>query len=671
MRSLSWLWALHVLLGAPSTRSDGSSNEAATAETPWLLDLLVALDRQLAHVEEHLSHYFSPNTHLIGEAAALYVTGIALPELARSSRWTRTGRRVLLNEIERQIGHDGGHVERSTHYHRYTLDFYMLALLAAELSDDSEAATAFRRAVTKLAEFMGAMTGASGQMPLIGDDDGGMLWPIGGRDPRDVRDSLALASALIGRPATDDWTRHEESLWIGWSRRTREGAPTSDPVVERTHHTVHAQVFPDTGYVVVRSADDHLVFDVGQHGYLNGGHAHADALSFTLELDGQPCLIDPGTAVYSTEPALRDRMRSTRSHNTLTLDGRPSAVPAGPFHWKSRADARLGAWRRNGGFVWAEACHGGYAPARHRRSIVHAAGCGWLIVDDVTSQCRHLAERHWHFDPAWTVTSDGPHRLLASVATGITAWLVHDGGEVTLVRGDDGDALGWSSPRYGQLIPSYTAVITRPIGSPATLVAWLGDGHECDPPILETLQVVADAAALSVAVRIRRRTRAITTLLRPGDVEVRAGRAADSEDYHTNARLLQYVEDESGVVQVSVADGSHALALRERLLSVGAHDQIHDLYVSIDGEIAELWSTSPPARLHLQGGPAGAVRTARLNGRERIVSADEAGALTFSSSDWREEDPALLARTAPAEEPAGSRWHRTVDRAGHMRAGVR
>ena len=41
----------------------------------------LALDRQLTHIEQNLSHYFSPNTHLSGEALALYVAGCALPEL--------------------------------------------------------------------------------------------------------------------------------------------------------------------------------------------------------------------------------------------------------------------------------------------------------------------------------------------------------------------------------------------------------------------------------------------------------------------------------------------------------------------------------------------------------------------------------------------------------------
>ena len=85
-------------------------------------------DRQLSLVEHNLSTFFSPNTHLLGEALGLYVAGRSLPELRRASAWSQIGRQVLLDEMDHQIHADGGHVELSLHYHRYTLDFYLLAL---------------------------------------------------------------------------------------------------------------------------------------------------------------------------------------------------------------------------------------------------------------------------------------------------------------------------------------------------------------------------------------------------------------------------------------------------------------------------------------------------------------------------------------------------------------
>src|SRR6266508_778116 len=84
-RAMSWTWALHFLL-RPARAGAAESRVSTSADIPWLVDMLVALDRQLTHIEQNLSHYFSPNTHLTGEALALYISGLAVPELAASDR---------------------------------------------------------------------------------------------------------------------------------------------------------------------------------------------------------------------------------------------------------------------------------------------------------------------------------------------------------------------------------------------------------------------------------------------------------------------------------------------------------------------------------------------------------------------------------------------------------
>src|SRR5262249_56480568 len=92
----------------------------------------------------------------------------------------------------------------------------------------------------------------------------------------------------------------------------------------------------ETGYYVSRSTSgEHLVIDGGPHGYQNAGHAHADALSLTLSLAGMPFLIDPGTGLYTVDLSIRDRFRSTASHNTVVVDGRWQSSPSGPFHWST------------------------------------------------------------------------------------------------------------------------------------------------------------------------------------------------------------------------------------------------------------------------------------------------------------------------------------------------
>ena len=133
-RAISWTWAIELF-------ADGD----VPGEPPWLVDLLLGLDVQLRHIERNLSWYFSPNTHLLGEALALYVCGRTWPELRDSARWARIGGDILVGEIDRQVLADGFHAERSTHYHRYALDFYLLALATARAHPRRHAGSRARR----------------------------------------------------------------------------------------------------------------------------------------------------------------------------------------------------------------------------------------------------------------------------------------------------------------------------------------------------------------------------------------------------------------------------------------------------------------------------------------------------------------------------------------------
>jgi glycosyltransferase involved in cell wall biosynthesis len=499
-RSLSWTWALHFL----------AADRGESVESPWLVDLLVGLDAQLTHVEHNLSHYFSPNTHLTGEALSLYVVGHALPELAGSRRWIEQGREILLREIDRQIRPDGAHAEGSTHYHRYTLDIYLFALLTALRTNDTKAVPHFFNAVTRLAVFMRAVADDRGVFPLIGDDDGGMLWPIAGRACDDVRDSLGLAAVVLDRAELAPDQIPEEAFWLAGSTAVERadlapGSPDGTVLGSRT--------FPDAGIIVSR--DDkggHLVFDAGPHGYMNAGHAHADALSLTLSLRHRPLLVDPGTSTYTVDRGVRDRMRATMSHNTVVVDGRSQSEPAGAFSWRSRTNATIHGSRHDGTFDWIEASHDGYAPVRHRRTIIRAAASGWLIVDELLGHGAHTATTNWHFDPDWRVTIESTGCLRATHGDGGSAWVLHDTGTARLLYGDEQSGLGWHAPVYGMLVPAWCAQVEHAGDTPFSLVTWIGSADDAVRPSIERLPSGADG---SITVRIVLGDRTSTFVVQP------------------------------------------------------------------------------------------------------------------------------------------------------------
>ena len=76
-RSISWLWALYFFKDSPAL------NSQLFLRTRKILYL------NARHLETYLSTYFSPNTHLTGEALGLFYLGLLLPEFREASRRLR------------------------------------------------------------------------------------------------------------------------------------------------------------------------------------------------------------------------------------------------------------------------------------------------------------------------------------------------------------------------------------------------------------------------------------------------------------------------------------------------------------------------------------------------------------------------------------------------------
>ena len=227
-------------------------------------------------------------------------------------------------------------------------------------------------------------------MTTAGNCSGSATVSQGTRRPRwaSPRRSLAIRRSPSGR-------RERRSHWIlgrGPDTTGRRGPLAAWP----------SQLLEASGYFVSRGADgSHLIFDAGPHGFLNGGHAHADALSIVLTVAGEPLFVDPGTGTYTMDPATRDRFRSSQMHNTLVLEGRDHAIPRGAFHWHARTDARMLIARTGTDLDFAVGTHDGYAPHRHIRAIVIMRGVGWLIVDRVVGPGTIAADTWWHLHPSW------------------------------------------------------------------------------------------------------------------------------------------------------------------------------------------------------------------------------------------------------------------------------
>jgi Heparinase II/III-like protein/Heparinase II/III N-terminus len=226
--------------------------------------------QQLEFLERNVEDDILGN-HLIRNARALVLGGVAFEE----PRLLERGLRVVERELPEQILSDGGHYERSPVYHTLVLRDLLEIRAAAE-------AAWLDRPLRKMMVFAAALQRPDGKPALF--NDGGM----------DIAPDLA------------------------------DVLPDTGPGL---------QLFPETGYLVIRRGEDEfwLVVDCGAAAppFLPP-HAHADALSFQLWLGGRPVVVDPGTKTYDGGSE-RDWFRGTRAHATVSVDGEDQFKLVGAF----------------------------------------------------------------------------------------------------------------------------------------------------------------------------------------------------------------------------------------------------------------------------------------------------------------------------------------------------
>jgi uncharacterized heparinase superfamily protein len=313
-------------------------------------DLLASATMQVRYLRRTVEHDIGGN-HVLENACALAIAGACLGDAGAQ----RHGQRLLVSELRRQILADGGHVERSPAYHRAVLE--RLEDARAVLARAGAETSGLAATCEAMATWLHALAGPDGTLPRLND-------------------------AWDGPPLE----------------------PATEPLTE----------LAASGYVVLRHGRDQAVIDVAPlcPPHLPP-HAHADALSFCLWLDGVPVVIDPGSAAY-TGP-LRGWSRATSSHATVAVAGEDQCQFVGDFRAVALPHVTREPLRHDGDVVVLRAEHDGYrrlaAPALHQRTFVWLPGDGLVVVDRIVSDEPHEAVSSLPLapaaDPALAVALDG------------------------------------------------------------------------------------------------------------------------------------------------------------------------------------------------------------------------------------------------------------------------
>lgn len=451
-RAISWIWAIHLCADSTEITED------------MMARMLKSLIEHGKHIEKYLSTYFSPNTHLTGEALGLFYLGVAFPELRRADKWRTLGLKILLDQLPKQIRTDGVYFEQASYYHRYTVDFYLhvfILIRSLKISLSREMEQLLWRKLEAMCDHLMWIQRPDSSTPLFGDDDGGRLLKLTPRKSDDFRDTLAIGAAIFKR---GDWkhaagSSPAELLWLLGS----EGLACYDRL-EAVSPVEQAHAFDISGYYLLRDGWDpnssYVLADCGRHGSEMGpGHAHSDGLAFEYSADGVVWLVDPATFVYGANPQTRNWFRSTEAHNTATVDGEGQSVPAAPFAWQTTTDCQLLEFTETEDVIHFEGFHEGYhrLPDRvtHIRSIslMRNTPARCLIINDKFEAAdRHSYAIRYHFGPNITATAED-NRVRARTSSGQELSLsVFGKGVKARVES------GWISTCYGERVPAPIAI---------------------------------------------------------------------------------------------------------------------------------------------------------------------------------------------------------------------
>jgi hypothetical protein len=392
LRSVTWLEITRFRTTDPTFSLEQKRRLAL-----WLLRCGGGIERRLHEIP-------LGGNHLLTHAAGLLYIGRLLPGSSRTARWARRGEQLLHTEVLRQFHADGGTYEQSLPYHLFSLDVVLgCALLLRGLGVDLPDRVVERIRVA--AQFVGTVARPDGTIPILGDDDSGRFHQWGNQPA--VRELCSLAALLLDDPelAVAAGDASTAAAWLIGS----DAAERLHALASRHATPVGGRSFVRTGLHVLRSPSLHAAVwsrDPSPPAML--AHGHSDHNSVDVWCSGEHVLRDPGTGIYVGDTALRNRLRATEAHSTLSIDGREiSPFDASDVFFMPPAThgRRLG-WIQSHHHQSVTTTHDGFRhlPGRplHLRCVVLNDATDDLMVWDevdgtIPDSSHRLVQSWWHW----------------------------------------------------------------------------------------------------------------------------------------------------------------------------------------------------------------------------------------------------------------------------------
>jgi asparagine synthase (glutamine-hydrolysing) len=459
LRTMAWCFALFGFWNSPATRPDR------------VVDMVKMIAIQADRIAANIAYAVSQkNNHAISEAVGLVTTALLFPELRKAASWHAQGRRVLEQEVARQIYDDGSYVQHSMNYHRVMLHDCLWIIRLAELNGVPLSKSLTDR-VARAGEFLFEMLDlTSGKVPNYGPNDGALVLPLAACDYTDYRPTVQAARfQATGRPALAAGPWDEMSAWLF-------GADALDG--PRSPAVPTSRRFDAGGYYTLRAGKSWCM--IRCHSYRDRP-AHVDMLHLDLWRNGVNILGDSGTYKYYVpeNPAMERALRDIQAHNTVEVDGTGPLTLVSRFLWLPWPKARC---LEHHDESW-QGEHYAYDRSPwhivHRRRVELPAEGGCRVHDEVLGAGTHKVVLRWQLADGDCRLDESGRRAELNLPDGLVVLKFEGPPDMALSfrRGENegGEARGWMSEYYAVAVARPTLEISVICQLPArfdTRVSW-------------------------------------------------------------------------------------------------------------------------------------------------------------------------------------------------------
>jgi hypothetical protein len=439
-----------------------SKNEEVKTFVSSCFTPLIYLHCKFAH--DYPSRFSSANNHRIAEGVGLFIASEywRFPE---SKTWNASARRIVEEEIVAQHTPDGINREETSEYIQFITDFFLIANVVANCVRKPFSET-YNVQLRSIMKYISQLLDVKGGINHYGDADNGRTFILEATPSHfnNFKSLLVSGSTMFKdnslRAFAGDWDLKNEILFGVKGREVFSN-------LKNEHVNRTSQFYEEQGRYLFRKEkagqEILLNFDAAPLGFLAiAAHGHADALSFSLTVDGYPVLVDCGTYSYHTDMKWRDYFKGTRAHNTINVDGMNQAKIGGPTMWKSHYICETTEVIKTELTESVSAKHNGYVElgVEHSRNVVFskAQNC-FDVIDSISSKDKegHTFEFPLHLHPEIIVEQKESKQLLLTREGMRNVLLTLDKDyEIEMINGSEDPILGWFSEDFYVKTPCYT-----------------------------------------------------------------------------------------------------------------------------------------------------------------------------------------------------------------------